>query len=77
MMGQTVAERGTAMENFIDVRGLREEDIQLLKELAGLLKQRVKAKRKERGVRRRKIVLGTHPSDVIGALTRKEIYEHL
>jgi hypothetical protein len=48
-----------------------------LKELAGLLKQRVKAKRKERGVRRRKIVLGTHPSDVIGALTRKEIYEHL
>jgi hypothetical protein len=66
------------MENYIDVRGLKEEDIELLKELAVLLKQRVKAKkRKEKGVSRKKIVLGTHPSDVIGALTRREIYEHL
>lgn len=65
------------MENYIDVRGLKEEEIRLLKELAGLLKQRVKAKREKRGVRRKKIVLGTHASDVIGALTRREIYEHL
>ena len=66
------------MENYIDVRGLKEEDIRLLKELAVLLKQRVKAKKRKGGdARRKKIVLGTHRSDVIGALTRREIYEHL
>jgi len=68
---------GLDMNSAIDTRGLREEDVQLLKQLAGLLRDREEAKKRGDDRGSKKIVLGKHRSTVIGSLSREEIYEHL
>ena len=65
------------MDSAIDTQGLRKEDVQLLKQLAGLLRDREEAKKRGNDRRSKKIVLGRHRSAVIGSLSREEIYEHL
>jgi len=65
------------MSGLIDVRDLPEEDARLLRELADLLRRRAEVSKKKTKGKFRGVVLGTHRSDVIGGLTRGEIYDHL
>lgn len=67
------------MPDVIDVSGLDEKDIELLQLLAEKL--RTRPPRGQEGAKaaepEKELVFATHPSDVIGALTREEIYEDL
>jgi len=64
------------MASIIDVHDLPEEEVRIIRELVECL--RAKAK-KRTGVEeeRQEVVFTAHPSDVIGDLTRREIYDHL
>jgi|CryGeyStandDraft_6_1057127.scaffolds.fasta_scaffold504383_2 hypothetical protein len=67
------------MPDVIDVRGLDEKDIELLQLLAGKLRRRAGQGPQEAkvGEPEKELVFSTHPSEVIGRLTREEIYEDL
>lgn len=67
------------MPDTIDVRGLDDQDIALLQHLADTLRSRAKSGRKADKVTEpgEVLVFATHHSDVIGPLTREEIYEDL
>ena len=67
------------MPDTIDVRGLDEKDIALLQLLADTLRTRAKTgKAGERaGQPEDALIFATHHSDVVGPLTREEIYEDL
>jgi hypothetical protein len=65
----------------IDVSGLDEQDVSLVKALIERLKQKARRKRAPRGIEKeeveKELIFSTHHSNVIGKLTRKEIYEDL
>jgi hypothetical protein len=65
------------MASVIDVHDLPEEVAKLIQQLVECLRQRAgrkpMAEEKEVG----EVVFTAHPSDVIGDLTRREIYDHL
>lgn len=66
------------MPETIDVHDLAQEDIQFIQRLVELLRGQTKKGRveiEEKDVD--KSGLTAHPSDVIGNLTREEIYDHL
>ncbi|MGQ9689639.1 MAG: hypothetical protein ACUVXF_12785 [Desulfobaccales bacterium] len=67
------------MPDVIDVSGLDEKDIELLQLLAEKL--RTRAPRGQEAAKAaepaKELGFATHPSDVIGAFTREEIYEDL
>lgn len=63
------------MPNIIDVRDLNEEDVKFVEKLVNLLKTQNKGNKGYDG--KENIVLGSKESDVIGNLTRREIYDHL
>ena len=65
------------MGGLIDVRDLPEEDIRVIRQLADLLKRKARAGRKKAKGKVRTVVLGAHRSDVIGGITRGDIYDHL
>ena len=67
------------MPDSIDVRGLDEKAIALLQLLADTLRTRgQEGKEGERtGELEDNLIFATHHSDVIGPLTREEIYEDL
>lgn len=58
----------------IDIRGLPEQEVELLQDFVKFLKVRVKRNRRK-GEKTRKALFTAHQSDVIGGLKRKEIYE--
>jgi hypothetical protein len=62
--------------NMISVEGLSEEDIRIVEELVNLLKDKPK-KRYKKKQRSDKVVFLAKKSDVIGPLTREEIYDYL
>jgi hypothetical protein len=67
------------MPDTIGVRGLDDKDIALLQHLADTLRSRAQSGRKADKVTEPEevLVFATHHSDVIGSLTREEIYEDL
>ncbi|MBM4276181.1 MAG: hypothetical protein FJ134_17265 [Deltaproteobacteria bacterium] len=67
------------MPDVIDVSGLDEKDIELLQLLAEKLRTRAQRGQEEAKAaeQEKELVFATHPSDVIGPLTREEIYEDL
>jgi len=69
------------MPDTLDVRGLDEQDVSLLEALIERLRAKARkkkaAKPKERAAAEKELVFATHHSNVIGKLTRKEIYEDL
>ena len=67
------------MPETIDVRGLDDQDIALLQHLADTLRRRAKTEKEaDRAVEpEAALIFATHRSDVIGPLTREEIYEDL
>jgi hypothetical protein len=66
------------MPDNIDVRGLDEQDISLIEALVRRLRRKAgkEAAGEEKEVEK-ELVFATHHSNVIGKLTRKEIYEDL
>jgi hypothetical protein len=68
---------GSKMAGVIDVRDLTEEEIKLLQDLVECLRAKAKKRTGDEKQEVEEVVLAAHPSDVIGGLTRKEIYEHL
>ncbi len=67
------------MPEVIDVSGLDEKDIELLQLLAEKLRTRARQgpETTPAGEPEEELSFATHPSDVIGPLTREEIYEDL
>ena len=63
------------MSDFVDVHDLEVEDVKFIEKLVNLL--RIKGKEKEENKEKENIVLGSKESQVIGKLTRREIYDHL
>ena len=63
------------MLNVIDVHDLEEEDVKFVEKLVDIL--RTQTKKKKEGDGKEDVVLGSKESDVIGSLTRREIYDHL
>jgi hypothetical protein len=65
-------------ETVIDVHDLPEKDVKVLQRLVELFrKRRLKEASGREETSGNDIELGTHPSDVIGSLTRREIYDYL
>lgn len=65
-------------DTVLDVSELEEEDVQFLKRLVEVLREQ--AKRKKAGAKEKDVDerdFAAHPSDVIGELTRREIYDYL
>jgi hypothetical protein len=65
------------MAEIIDVRGLDEKDVRLLESLAERLREKGEKKKVQEEEVEQELVFSTHRSDVIGKLTRREIYEDL
>jgi hypothetical protein len=67
------------MPDVIDVSGLDEKDIELLQILAEKLRTRARQGPETTpvGEPEEELIFATNPSDVIGPLTREEIYEDL
>lgn len=72
------------METILDVQDLPEDRIEYLRNLIALWKKQDKcghhqepADKQSTGDLDDDIVFATHPSKVIGPLTRNEIYDHL
>ncbi len=65
------------MTEIIDVRGLDEKDVQLLQSLVERLRKTGKKKKTQGEEVEHELVFATHRSNVIGKLTRREIYEDL
>ena len=67
------------MRDVIDVRGLNDQDIELLQLLADKLRRRARPGQEAAPAEEheRALIFATHPSDVIGPLTREEIHEDL
>ena len=66
------------METTIDVKGLPEDRIEYLKNMVALWKKQARdSSREEAADPDNDIIFATHPSKVIGSLTRDEIYDHL
>jgi len=63
------------MPDVIDIHDLPNEDIQFIKKIVGLLRE--KAKTKETGEGKKEVVFSSHDSNVIGKITREEIYDYL
>jgi len=63
-------------KNSIDVSDLSDKDIKIVQEFVKMLRVRT---RKELSLKSQdeKIVFATRESDVIGSLTREEIYDYL
>jgi hypothetical protein len=63
-------------KNSIDVSDLSDKDIRIVQEFVKILRVRT---RKELSLKSQdeKIVFATRESDVIGSLTREEIYDYL
>jgi hypothetical protein len=63
---------------MINLGDLPEEDVKLVQKVIEFLKERTKVKSTKREkIEAEEIVFVAHPSDVIGELTRKEIYDYL
>ena len=62
------------MPDVIDVHDLEEEDVKFIEKLVKLLRIQVDKKEAKKG--QENIVLGSKESQVIGKLTRREIYDH-
>jgi hypothetical protein len=67
---------GKIMTANIDVHDLPEEDVKLIQGFVEFLREKAKTNeyKKEEG---EEVKFTAHPSDVIGKLTREEIYDHL
>jgi hypothetical protein len=70
------------MLKVIDLHNLPDEDVRLVEELVEFLEEKAKRKhtcREEKTIepKEEKINFATWPSDVIGKLTREEIYDYL
>ena len=71
------------METTIDVKGLPKDRIEYLKNMVELWKKQIQNSARKNEIEAdfaapdRDIVFATHPSKVIGPLTRDEIYDHL
>lgn len=66
------------MNYSIDVRDLPEEEVKVIQKLVALLREKAKLKKAEVEEKEvEEIALAAHPSDVIGNLTRREIYDHI
>ena len=65
------------MPDSIDVRGLNDQDIKVVQLLVDTLRSRTKSGREEAKASEPEdtLIFATHHSDVIGPLTREEIYE--
>jgi hypothetical protein len=76
-------ERKAHMETTIDVKGLPEDRIQYLKNMVALWTKQAQSRTQEQEDEQHiadldnGLVFATHPSKVIGSLTRDEIYDHL
>jgi hypothetical protein len=65
-----------AVPDTIDVHDLTNDQIEALNALAEFYRQQAKRRKaEETREERENIVFATHPSNVIGKLTRREIYE--
>ncbi|MBW2063383.1 MAG: hypothetical protein JRJ03_00480 [Deltaproteobacteria bacterium] len=65
-------------DTLLDVSELEKEDIQFLKRLVEVLREQ--AKRKKAGAKEKDVDdkdFTAHPSDVMGKLSRREIYDYL
>jgi len=60
------------MPDVIDVHNLKEDDARFIEKIVNLLRIQGKEKKEKEN-----IVLGSKESQVIGKLTRREIYDHL
>jgi hypothetical protein len=69
--------RSADMVETIDVRGLDEKDVRLLESLAERLREKGKKKQDHAEEVEQELVFSTRRSNVIGKLTRREIYEDL
>jgi hypothetical protein len=69
--------RSAGMAEIIDVRGLDEKDVRLLESLAERLREKGEKKKVQEENMEQELVFATHRSNVIGKLTRREIYEDL
>lgn len=65
------------MPDSIDVRGLDEQDVSLIEALVRRLRGKAKKKKAKKEGVEKELVFATRHSNVIGKLTRKEIYEDL
>jgi hypothetical protein len=67
------------MPDSIDVRGLDDKDVELLQLLAEKLRSRAGPEQEaaQAAAPKDALIFATHRSDVIGLLTREEIYEDL
>ncbi len=64
------------MEPAIDLRELPKNEVKLVQEFVEFLKQKARSKKARGGKKRTKrVALAARRSDVIGSLTRREIYE--
>jgi hypothetical protein len=69
---------GVKMADTIDVHDLPEEDVKFIQELVELLREKARVRKaKMEGKELGETAFTTHPSDVIGKLTRREIYDYL
>jgi transcriptional regulator GlxA family with amidase domain len=69
------AKKSTEVVCTIDVRGLTDEDVRVLNELAEFLRR--KAARRKAVIAKEDIPFGSWPLGAKGELTRREIYDHL
>jgi len=66
------------MAAVIDVHDLPEEEARLVQDFVEFLREKARRKKPEaEGKEAEEVVFTAHPSDVIGDLTRREIYDHL
>lgn len=65
------------MPDTLDVRGLDEEDVTLLKALVERLREKARKKKAVKSKKREDIIFASWPLGVKGRLTRKEIYDYL
>ena len=65
------------METAIDVHDLPEEDVKLIQDFVEFLREKEKTREVKKEEWEDEVTFNAHPSDVIGKLTREEIYDHL
>jgi hypothetical protein len=68
---------GAKMAEMIDVHGLPKEKIKLLQELVEFFRQKTKINGQMKTQDKEDIALGFKEGNVIGNLTRSEIYDHI
>ena len=67
---------GIELVDVIDVKGLPDEDVKFIQGIVDFIRMKIKkAKGKGRKPKKENIRLTVHNSDVIGNLSRKEIYD--